>query len=222
LAAPPLDVRIGKPFARREQTNICNRDFTLGNSDQLTVLKAYKVAEDVLTKSASWETICTENSLSWQRLVTLADIKREFLELLASIGFIPVEIGRINGGNDNILDVTGPELNVNGNNTKLLIAIICAALYPNVVKVETPEKRYAHSGMGTFPIEFRPHDLTFKTRGDDRVYLHLSSVSHCVTHYTIPYLVYHEKVQTCRVFINNCSMVHFLSILVKTKQLNRH
>lgn len=54
-----------------------------------------------------------ENFLSWQTLVTLAGIKRQFLELLASIGFVPVEIGPGRGGYDNILSVTGPEVSNN-------------------------------------------------------------------------------------------------------------
>jgi ATP-dependent RNA helicase DHX57 len=56
------------------------------------------------------QAFATENFLSWRTLVTLADIKRQFLELLASIGFVPVEIGPRRGGNDNILNITGPEV----------------------------------------------------------------------------------------------------------------
>jgi ATP-dependent RNA helicase DHX57 len=59
------------------------------------------------------QVFATENFLSWQTLVTLADIKREFLELLASIGFVPVEIGPRKGGNDNIVHITGPEVSKN-------------------------------------------------------------------------------------------------------------
>jgi hypothetical protein len=40
----------------------------------------------------------------------LADIKRQLLELLASIGFIHVEIGPRKRGNDNILSITGREV----------------------------------------------------------------------------------------------------------------
>lgn len=54
-----------------------------------------------------------ENFLSWRTLVTLAGIKRQFLELLASIGFVPVEIGPRRGGNDNILSITGPKVSNN-------------------------------------------------------------------------------------------------------------
>jgi hypothetical protein len=55
----------------------------------------------------------TENFLSWHTLVTLSDIKRQLLELLSSIGFIPVEIGPRKRGRDNILNITGPEVSEN-------------------------------------------------------------------------------------------------------------
>jgi ATP-dependent RNA helicase DHX57 len=58
---------------------------------------------------------------------------------------------------------------MNGNNTKLLTAILCAALYPNVMKVLTPKKSYDYTGMGALPKEFRADVLLFKTRDDDYV-----------------------------------------------------
>jgi ATP-dependent RNA helicase DHX57 len=84
LAALPVDVRIGKlmlfgaifccidyalniaahlgyrspfvmPFTQKEQPNISIREFTVDNSDQLTVLKVYK----------RWLKICSERHQSW-------------------------------------------------------------------------------------------------------------------------------------------------------------
>jgi ATP-dependent RNA helicase DHX57 len=43
----------------------------------------------------------------------LAEIKQQLLELLASIGFIPVEIAPRQPGHDNILNITGPEVSKN-------------------------------------------------------------------------------------------------------------
>ncbi|XP_069688827.1 putative ATP-dependent RNA helicase DHX57 [Periplaneta americana] len=244
LAALPVDVRIGKlmllgsifccvdsaltiaaclsykspfvaPFAKKEQADIRKKEFATANSDQLTVLKAYKSWLKACSQSRyAGQVFATENFLSWRTLVTLADIKRQFLELLASIGFIPVEIGGRRGGSDNILSVTGPELNTNGENNRLLAAILCAALYPNVVKVLTPEKSFAPSAMGAVPKQLRADELKFKTRDDGYVFLHPSSVNYTVTHFTSPYLVYQEKVKTSRVFIRDCSMVPVLPLIL--------
>jgi len=61
------------------------------------------------------------------------------------------------------------QLNANGDSTSLLAAILCAALYPNVVKVLTPEKSFAPSASGAIPKEFRADELRFMTRDDGYV-----------------------------------------------------
>ena len=58
---------------------------------------------------------------------------------------------------------------MNGENNRLLAAILCAALYPNVVKVLTPEKSFAPSAMGAVPRQPRADELRFKTRDDGYV-----------------------------------------------------
>ncbi|PSN50364.1 putative ATP-dependent RNA helicase DHX57 [Blattella germanica] len=155
-----------------------------------------------------------ENFLSWRTLTTLGDIKWQLLELLASIGFVAINIGRRQSGTDNVLKITGSEMNVNGENNRVLAAILCAALYPNVVKVLTPEKLYAPSVGGAVPKELRADELKFKTRDDGYVFIHPSSVNFTVTHFTSPYLVYQEKVKTSRVFIRDCSMVPIIPLIL--------
>ncbi|KAG8228278.1 hypothetical protein J437_LFUL006246 [Ladona fulva] len=178
LAALPVDVRIGKlmlfgamffcldstltmaaclsykspfvaPFAKKEEADTKKLEFLVGNSDQLTVLKAYK-------------------------------------------------------------------LNANGDNTRLLAAILCAALYPNVVKILTPEKLYARSTGGAIPRAPKPEELKFKTKEDGYVFIHPSSVNYTTNDYPSPYLVYHEKIKTSRVFIRDCSMVPILPLVLFT------
>lgn len=54
-----------------------------------------------------------ENYLSIKTLQTLADIKHQLLELLVSIGFVPVNVGRKRRtGEDCVLTITGDEVSV--------------------------------------------------------------------------------------------------------------
>lgn len=49
-----------------------------------------------------------ENFLSLNTLETIADLKYQYLELLVSIGFVPVNVPRRRkNASDNILDLTG-------------------------------------------------------------------------------------------------------------------
>ena len=53
----------------------------------------------------------------------------------------------------------------------------------------------------------RAEDLKFKTSEDGYVHLHPSSVTATVGYFDTPYLVYHEKIKTSRVFVRELSMV---------------
>ena len=53
------------------------------------------------------------------------------------------------GGADAVLKATGDDLNVNGLNYKLLVSVLCAALYPNVVQMLSPEVKYKQTATGS-------------------------------------------------------------------------
>lgn len=124
----------------------------------------------------------------------IGDLKHQFLELLASIGFVPANVNlRRRKHEDRVAYVTsknvcavfprtlGPipriekmhffflQLNVNGDNEKLLAAIICAALYPNLVKIFTPGRVYIQGSSGSIPKPCQAEELQFKTKLDGYV-----------------------------------------------------
>lgn len=155
-----------------------------------------------------------ENYLSTRTLQTLADVKHQLLELLVSIGFVPVDVGRRRSGDDKIMEITGPALNANNENYKLLQGLLCAALYPNVVKVFTPEKSFQQQSSGAVPRQPKPEELKFKTKQDGYVNVHPSSVNFTVGHFSSPYLVFQEKIKTSRIFIREISMVPMLALVL--------
>jgi len=144
----------------------------------------------------------------------LADIKYQFLELLVSIGFAPIDLPKKKPKIDNILEITGVELNVNNENYKLLQGLLCAALYPNIVKVFTPGKSFQAQSTGMIPMRPKPNELKFKTRHDGFVKIHPSSVNFHVGHFINPYLVFQEKFKTSQVFIKEVSMIPILSLIL--------
>lgn len=153
----------------------------------------------------------------------LGEIKYQFLELLVSIGFVPIDMPqtkRNRGGfEDNILELTGNDLNCNGNNSRLLAAILCAALYPNIVKVLTPEKNYTMSIGGAMPREFQPGELRFKTKDDGFIALHPSSVNSSIGNFYSPFLIFQEKVKTSRIYIRECTIVPVIAMIIFSGKL---
>ncbi|XP_030760965.1 putative ATP-dependent RNA helicase DHX57 isoform X2 [Sitophilus oryzae] len=245
LAALPVDVRIGKlilygaifgcvdaaltmaaclsnkspfvsPFEKRDEANKKKLSFSAGYSDQITVLMAYKKFLAVNQKSATGaRNFANENYLSYKTLLTIADIKYQFLEYLVNIGFIPVDLNGVRRrmGQDIVEELTGSAFNVNGGNLRLLSSIICAALYPNIVKVLTPSKTFIQSSAGAVPKENDAKDIKFATP-NELVFLHPSSVNYKVTNYPSPYMVYQEKVRTSRVFFRDCTMIPIIPLVL--------
>ena len=52
---------------------------------------------------------------------------------------------------------------------KLVVAVLCAALYPNVVQVMTPDTKYAKTGSGVVQKAPKPEELKFKTKDEGYV-----------------------------------------------------
>lgn len=202
------------PFDKRHKVDI-KKEFITANSDQLTILKAYKKWFEACSRSNNaGQTFANENYLSVRTLHTLADIKYQFLELLVSFGFIPIDLPKRQPSVDKILEITGFELNVNNDNYKLLQGLLCAALYPNVVKVFTPEKSFQIQSVGAVPMQPKAKELRFQTKNDGFVNIHPSSVNFHTGHFPSPYLVFQEKIKTSKVFIKEVSMVPHLSLIL--------
>ncbi|XP_011611798.2 putative ATP-dependent RNA helicase DHX57 isoform X2 [Takifugu rubripes] len=202
------------PWDKREEANEKKLAFALANSDHLALLQAYKgwcsAARNGYQAGFRY---CRENFLSWRGLQEIASLKRQFAELLSDIGFIKEGlrarvIERLGSkGSDGVLEATGPEANLNSDNIRLMSAMLCAALYPNVVQVRAPQENYKMTSKGAMKMHPKANELRFVTKNDGCVHVHPSSVNYTVRHYNSPYLVYHEKVKTSRVFIRDCSMV---------------
>lgn len=63
-----------------------------------------------------------------------------------------------------VLIIDFEQFNKNGENYRLLSSIICAALYPNIVKVLTPSKSFVASAAGAVPKENNAKDLKYQTK----------------------------------------------------------
>ncbi|XP_055843477.1 putative ATP-dependent RNA helicase DHX57 [Episyrphus balteatus] len=245
LSALPVDVRIGKlmlfgvifqcldsvltiaaclshkspfvsPFEKRNEANKKKLGLAICNSDHLTCLQAYKKWLEISTRSRhAGRNFVEENFLSMNCLQTIAELKYQFLELLVSIGFVPINVPRRRkNAEDTILDLTGHALNINGENNRLLISLLSAALYPNIVKILTPEKTFIQTAAGAMPKTSNSRDLRFKTCLDGYVSIHPSSVNSDVGNFQSPFLVFHEKVKTSKIFIRECSMVPMFPLVL--------
>ena len=205
------------PFGKRDEAKKKKIHFSQRNSDHIAILRAYQgwFAACKLGGKSGY-VFAQENYLSFKTLQMLANMKHQFTELLSGIGFVGKDItvkrleraARGQGtGPDGILSVTGEELNMNNNNYKVVVSILAAALYPHVVQILSPETKYMQTAGGAIVKPPSAEDLKFRTKADGYVHIHPSSVTIKSAYYENPYMVYHEKVKTSRVFVRELSMV---------------
>lgn len=169
---------------------------------------------------------CDENFVSRMTVSTAFDLCKQFVESLRSAGFIqrssknaskctvcdPRHHARSNSCRHlatNLTSVFGlaEHHDRNASNVSVITAIICAGLYPNVLRVQHPETRFAQVSTGALPKTHNPKSIRFFRKDGERVFIHPSSVCFSVNHFQSPWIVYNEQRQTSKLFVYDASMV---------------
>ena len=119
------------PFDKRDQANRAKRSFSKprDKSDHILAVRAYDAWVQAKSKGGRHErAFCQDNFLSSTTLRTISDLRQQFCDVLVDAGFAR-----------NARDkrrAQGPDVsNVNSDNWRLVRAVICAGLSPNVVCV---------------------------------------------------------------------------------------
>merc|ERR1719454_1555461 len=101
---------------------------------------------------------------------------------------------------------------------QLLTALLCAALYPQVIAIEREETK-KKKGINA-PMKLRIRDKHDATDAENipeptEVAIHPSSVNSKETKFNgMTYLIYHEKVRTTRVYVRDCSPVSAYALIL--------
>ena len=204
----PLDVR--------EVADEKKRDFNVGKSDALTLLNAYDEWQKMRAKgsTAEWKFL-RSNFLSRQTLLMISEMRQQFAELIIGIGFAkraPKKRHKSNAGNrQRRRDRSNydrykihPDYNKNVGNLHLYKAVLCSGLYPNIVVVHRPPKGQAVKEMS---------DLKLIGMNKEECSLHPCSVNFNDLDLK-GFLMYHEKVETSKVYLRDCTTVKSYPLLL--------
>jgi len=193
--------------------------FVSANSDLVVIWRAYD--EWCRAKSQNMEKIfCNEKALSVVSLRTILDLKIQFCEILSDIGFLKSGITRKSisklesAGFDGVLKATGSLHNTNSENSKMIRAIICAGLYPHVVRVDAPQQTCIPTVSGPIPVAPQAKELRMITKNHERVFVHPQSVNFTRGEYESPWLVFHSKFQTSKLYLRDVTMAPPYSLLL--------
>ena len=246
------------PFDKRDAADAAKRSFSVGQSDHLAALNAYRQF-DSLPGNGKYD-FARANFLGIKSLQTIGQLKRQLLELLSDAGFVRpglraraveaagrraggtdgVEVavrlglnaalasppppqrrgggggGEGDGGSDRLgvsaLAAAAEAANQAMANGALVKALLCAALYPQVVLVESKEKdggKGGGKGGGGKGGGGAPKFLIREAGVAEpvAVALHPSSVNARETRFESKYLVFAEKVKTTQIYVRDSSPV---------------
>jgi len=171
--------------------------FNLHASDHLTVLEAHaRWEKEVRThgKSAGHR-FAEKHFLSERTLAGMSDMATQFWGQLANLGMLP-NLRRLPADERAAAQHAA---NKYADNTEVLKAVLCAGLFPNVVRATTPS-----SGKGG--VQLHQHKQSLQ--------IHPSSFNRALTRFDSGWLVYHEKVATGKIYIHDCTSVTALAILL--------
>ena len=169
-------------------------------SDHLTLLRAFDGWRNAKSRGEEWS-FCRRYFLSNTTLRMIDEMRKQFFELLIGIGFVSEMRGSSKSSRRRWQKhlLNGPH-NANASNLSLIRSVICAGLYPNILRIMPTKK------------EGEEPKIIAK---DGEVFIHPVSVNFQEKRFNSrTLLVYMEKVKSSKVYIRDCSVISPYSVLL--------
>jgi ATP-dependent RNA helicase DHX57 len=222
----PPDKRAEADAARAALT----RDVSASKSDHLEAVAAYNEWRAALARGGRREAaeLCQRSFVSEQAMEAVHAGRRQYAEILADLGFVPQDYpgaaaaagynpGSAGGaaGSAAAEAFTRPGgVDQFAGHARVVKAVLCAGLYPQLLRVDAPAAKFQHTSGGAFEVDATAKQLKFFDRERGRVFLHPSSSNFNRGRFESGWLVFSELVQTSKVFVRESSMVPVYSVLL--------
>lgn len=191
------------PVGMKEKAAEAHAQFAVKGSDLLTLLRVYDAwanLRDVRTRR-DW---CRANFLSDSALLAIATLRNQLLNCLVELKFLsPGSLHQRAAANQH------------ASSTRILKAVCCAGLYPRVVKIKLPQRKYVETSAGAMEDLGKVEHTKYLLQSGDRVYLHPSSVMVKAAPEANMnlFLLFYEKVETSKVYLRDATDISPVSIV---------
>jgi len=190
------------PVDKRGEADACRDALAIHKSDQITLLRVYE--EWALASRAGRheaQQYCRAHFVSDKVMREVREQRKDFLNALHDLGY-----GLGNDADDY------------NRKPRILQAVLCAGLYPNVAQVKAPKQQYQETAGGALAVAPKDsRELRFFAQsgeGSERVFVHPSSVNFKTREYETSWIVFQEKVATSKTFLRAVTMVPPYALLL--------
>ncbi|QDZ20021.1 DExH-box ATP-dependent RNA helicase [Chloropicon primus] len=210
------------PQEEREEANIAHSKFSSKSykSDHLmfvTVFNAWQVVrqEGGYKKARQF---CAENYLSFSALEGIEALRIDYARVLLEFGFVNKEffqevsrgISRMTHGEQHKNHVVDCE----AYNSRVIKSVVCAAYYPQILRVSHPKALYKETENGTIKRDNIPKRVKLFGKELGQVFLHPASSLFSVSTFETGWLVYSDIMKTSKIMVRAASMAPCYSVLI--------
>jgi len=200
------------PMDKRQQADQAKLRFNTAASDHIAWFNAYRdwrLAKANGTRCG--REFCADNFLSANTMQSIQDTSLQLAAVLTELGFLRYDAlssGEQPSDRRSAMAalIGSAYYNANSHNEPVLKGMLCAALYPRVIKIRQ-KKKFVATVEGSMQVAAKAKEHKFFTRDDGRVFLHPASINFHCDEFSSAFLLYSDKVQTTKVFIRDSTTI---------------
>ena len=210
------------PQDEREEANAAHSKFSSKSfkSDHLMIVTVFNAWQVVVQENGykKARAFCVENYLSFSALEGIEALRIDYVRVLLEFGFvgkaffdeIARKIHRKTHGTTHKNHIVDCE----AYNSRVIKSVVCAAYYPQILRVSHPKALYKETEGGTVRRENIPKRVRLFARELGQVFMHPASSLFSVSNFETGWLVYSEIMKTSKIMVRDCSMVPCYSVLI--------
>ncbi|KAK8805503.1 hypothetical protein WA158_002159 [Blastocystis sp. Blastoise] len=208
------------PIEHFEDAKIQKQKYAHRFSDHMTFVNIY----NAYIQSTNKRQFCRDLFLSRESMNMIVSLRQDYITALQSINFLPRDYKSENN-----------TFNAYSHEDGVIKGVLSAGLYPNIVLLKKPKPKFQSSSSGVVEKNARVQELKYliKTTKDiptdssdedngltplskmtTRVYIHPSSSNFSETVYPYPFLVYHNLVNTSKLYLHDISSINTYTLLL--------
>ncbi|KIW64157.1 hypothetical protein PV04_09111 [Phialophora macrospora] len=195
------------PRDKRDEAKDARMSFPTSEGDLMLDSAAFDQWKELFVTSRyrDMQNWCSSKFLSQQTLRDIDSTRRQLLDSLIEAGLLPPAYHN-----------NSSEGNRHKGNNMLLRALVAGALYPQIARIQMPDKKYIASMSGAKELDPEAKTIKYFNEENGRVFVHPSSVLFDAQSFSgnASFVSYFTKMETSKTFIRDLTPLNAYALLL--------